>query len=201
MLAGEDGGTAALAEGASEDHLPPGNVVLVDKEDLPATQLEAVLGKAGYRVTRFREEGPFLEVYVPAENDCVLVALREPAGDGVAFIRQIRQAHPRTACVGMNRGQGIVATVEAMKAGATDVIQLPASRGELLATVRTAGDIARNASRREERQRQAAARVATLSEAQREIMALLLAGKAAEAIAPEREMAAEALEQLEVLAL
>ncbi len=195
LLAGEEGGTAALAEGASEDHLPPGIVYLVDERDLAASQLEAMLGKAGFRVTRFREEGQFLEAYVAGENDCVLVALREPAGDGVAFIRQIRQAHPRTACVGMNRGQGIVATVEAMKAGATDVIQLPASRGELLATVRTAGDIARNVSRREERQRQAAARVATLSQAQREIMGLLLAGKAAEVIAPERQMAAEALDE------
>jgi len=72
---------------------------------------------------------------------------------------------------------------------------LPASRGELLAAIRLASDIVRNATRRQELQRRKAARVATLSKAQREIMGLLLAGKAADVIAPERQMAMEALDK------
>lgn len=167
---------------------------------MAAGQLELILQKEGGSVTRLRAGAAFLASYVPGDSDCVLVALRDPAAAGIDLIRQIRQAHPQIACVGLGKGLGVVATVEAMKAGATDVIQLPISRRDLLATLRQASGLALNTSHVAERNRQALARLATLTDAQREIMALLLAGKTSEAIGQERHLSAEAL-QSEIAAL
>jgi len=73
--------------------------------------------------------------------------------------------------------------VKAMKAGASDFIEKPVSRNELLACIDRALDHARDASKRAAWREDAANRFRSLTQRQREIMALVLAGQPSKNIA------------------
>ena len=70
-----------------------------------------------------------------------------------------------------------------MKAGASDFIEKPVSRGELLASVEHALDVARDSSILTTRREAAAAHVASLTPRQQEIMERVLAGQPSKNIA------------------
>jgi two-component system CheB/CheR fusion protein len=67
--------------------------------------------------------------------------------------------------------------VEAMKAGATDFIEKPVGRDELLASIDRALDLSRDASRLSRWHEDAAERLALLTPRQRQVMDRVLAGE------------------------
>jgi two-component system CheB/CheR fusion protein len=73
--------------------------------------------------------------------------------------------------------------VQAMKAGALDLIEKPVSREELLASVELALELSRDAAKLSARREDAADHVASLTSRQREIMEMVLAGHPSKNIA------------------
>ena len=84
--------------------------------------------------------------------------------------------------------------IKAMKAGATDFIEKPFSRDELLASVGRALEMARDAGNIVAAHRDAADKIASLTPRQREVMDMVLAGHPSKNIAADLRISQRTVE-------
>jgi two-component system, chemotaxis family, CheB/CheR fusion protein len=102
---------------------------------------------------------------------------------GLALLQRLKSEENRLPAI-MITGQGDVSmAVEAMKAGAADLIEKPIARDELFASIERALERTRDLAKVSVRREAAAARLAGLTARQRQIMELVLAGHPSKNIA------------------
>ena len=108
---------------------------------------------------------------------CVVTDVRMPGLDGIAFLRRLRERGGAPPVIVMTGHADVPLAVEAMKEGAVDFIEKPFDDEVFLAAVRSA---LTRAGRRAEQDGQASAtvaRLATLTERERQVLDGLVAGK------------------------
>ena len=113
---------------------------------------------------------------------CVVTDVRMPGLDGIAFLRRLRERGGAPPVIVMTGHADVPLAVEAMKEGAVDFIEKPFDDEVFLTAVRSA---LTNAGCRAEQDGQAAAakaRLATLTERERQVLEGLVAGKSNKAI-------------------
>ncbi len=134
----------------------------------------------------FEAEGWIVVTHTSAENflatprsddaACLLVDNILPGMSGIELITQLRSQHVPIPSV-MMTGFGDAATaVAALKAGASDLIEKPASAAELLASVRHAVETASSPKPRAGTRTAAEKRFETLTDRERAVLARVLAG-------------------------
>ena len=170
--------TSAPANGAA-----PPTIFVVDDDKTVSHAVQIVLEEAGHRVKAFASCEAFLEAYHPGQGACLLVDAYLPGMDGFELLRRLRAERHRLPAI-MITGRGDVPmAVRAMKAGASDFIEKPVGRDELLASVNRALDQSRDQSKLLAWREKAAHQVADLTPRQRQIMDLVLAGQPSKNIA------------------
>ena len=106
-----------------------------------------------------------------------------PGMNGLTLLRRLHQAGHGLPAI-MITGNGDVAiAVEAMKAGASDFIEKPIKRAELLVSVDRALEQSRDAGKLSAWREDAANHVARLTQRQRQVMDMVLAGHPSKNIA------------------
>jgi two-component system CheB/CheR fusion protein len=158
-------------------------VFVVDDDHQVREAIRSVLEEGGYRVEAYSSCEDFLAAYRPGVEACLLIDARLPGMDGLELLQRLHATGDLLPAI-MITGSGDVPTaVKAMKAGASDFIEKPFSRDEILAGIARAleqsGDAAKLSSWRDH----AAHQVASLTERQRQIMDLVLAGHPSKNIA------------------
>jgi two-component system CheB/CheR fusion protein len=158
-------------------------IFIVDDDREVRDMMRAVLEDDGQKVQSFASCEAFLVAYQPGHVGCLLVDGYLPGMDGLELLQKlgsdVKQLRPI-----MITGHGdLKMAVEAMKAGAADFLEKPVNRPQLLAAiVRALGqssDSAKLSSNRED----AIAQMASLTNRQRQIMDLVLAGEPSKNIA------------------
>ena len=175
--------------------MPNGDVVHVIDDDAGVRQsLAFSLSTAGLAVRVYESAVAFLKALPHVQDGCIVTDIRMPEVDGLELQRKLK-ALKNTMPVIVITGHGDVAlAVEAMKAGAIDFIEKPFDDEGLLATIRSA--LARHEGDRERGSRAAEvrARLALLSERERQVLDGLVAGKPNKLIAYDLGISARTVE-------
>ena len=151
-------------------------VYVVDDDRGVREAICSVLEDAGLAVEAFGTAEAFLEAYHQGQEACLLVDAYLPGMNGLDLMQQLVARGHRLPTT-MITGHGDIAiAVEAMKAGAIEFIEKPIAGPELLTAVTRALDLARDATSSIAWHADARAQITTLTNRQREIMDLILAG-------------------------
>lgn len=176
----------SLPDAAERPHATPhGHLTLfiVDDDEGIRRWIRSVFEAEGHRVEDFPDGESFLAQYSPGAEECVLIDFGLPGMSGAALLAALREAGWFLPAIMITGYSDVAMAVAAMKAGASDFIEKPASPQDLLASVGRAIDRARNASERLSWKADAAGHLAALTARQREVLALVLAGSASKTIA------------------
>ena len=125
----------------------------------------------------------FLEAYRPGREACLLIDAYLPGMSGLELLQRLNEAGHRLPAIMITGNGDVPMAVQAMKAGASDFIEKPIGRDELLASIERALEASRDSSKLSAWREEAADRVASLTPRERQIMELVLAGHPSKNIA------------------
>lgn len=108
-------------------------VHLVDDDTSVRTTLARLIASAGYQVREYASGKEFLEISSSLTSGCVVLDIRMPELDGFAVQRELG-ARGFSLPIIMMTGSGDL-RVPALKGGATDFIQKPFGRSEIVAAL------------------------------------------------------------------
>jgi FixJ family two-component response regulator len=154
-----------------------GTVLVVDDDAGMRAAIQGLLRSVGLRVDAFASPQEFLATPRPAGPACAVLDVKMPGLTGLEVQRALAAAGVDLPIVFVTAHGDIPMTVQAMKAGALEFLQKPFHDAELLAAVEQA--LARDRAALAARARIAAlrARYQALTPREREVMALVVAGR------------------------
>ena len=157
--------------------MPDPTVFIVDDDPAVREGLSALLAAKRYKVEAFASAEEFLGAVGDGRSGCVVADVRMSGMSGLDLQRELsRRALPIPAVIITGHGD-VPLAVSALKAGAVDFLEKPFDSDAILASVEEA---LRRAGRRPETgfdRAAIAARAASLSAREREVMELVVAGQ------------------------
>ncbi len=166
--------------------LAPGDLSLVhiiDDDDAVRDSLALLLDSAGIAVRTYASASDFLALAPGLAAGCVLTDVRMPDLDGLALQRRLTEVGVTLPVIVMTGHADVPIAVAALKAGALDFLEKPFDDDRLLGAVRTALTASRDARRHAAAAARIAARLASLTPREREVLDLLVAGNPNKTIA------------------
>ena len=156
---------------------PIPTVFVVDDEESVRKGLARLLRSAGFSAVTFGSPCEFLDVCDPGVPGCLVLDVAMPGLNGLELQQALTNKGVGLPIIFLTGRADIPMTVQAMKQGAADFLTKPVNDETLLATIRNA--IERDRLRREAQVHRDAIeqRLATLTARQREVLALVIAGK------------------------
>ncbi len=161
----------------------PPVIFVVDDDDSIRGAIRAVLEDDDREVEDFATCEAFLAAFHPGRPGCLVLDAYLPGMNGIALLRRMREAGHALPAVMITGNGDVTIAVEAMKAGASDFIEKPIGRTELLASVDLALERSRDSGKLSAWRNDAASHVARLTPRQRQIMDMVLAGHPSKNIA------------------
>ncbi|WBQ09700.1 response regulator [Hyphomonadaceae bacterium ML37] len=151
-------------------------VHIIDDDPVILATMRRLLEAEGWMVETYASAENFLMCPRPDTNACLLVDNYLPGMDGLALVRQLRSENsPLPAVMLTGHGDASVA-VAALKAGASDLIEKPASAAELLASVRSALEAAESSHAQAHARKAAEAKFSSLTPRERDVLFEVLDG-------------------------
>jgi FixJ family two-component response regulator len=174
----------------------PGPIVFVLDDDLSVREaLRSLIRSVGLRCETFATAADFLRHPRPEEPACLVLDVHLPGGSGLDLPTELRKYGADLPIIFIT-GQGTIPmSVRAMKAGALEFLTKPFSERELLDAIRQAlvRDGAARAARAE--QHELHDRFAKLTARERDVFALVVAGRMNKEIAAELGTAEQTIKQ------
>ena len=161
----------------------PPVIYVVDDDDSIRGAIRAVLEDDDRNVEDYETCEAFLAAFRPGRAACLVIDAYLPGMNGITLLRRMREAGHALPAIMITGNSDVAIAVEAMKAGASDFIEKPISRTELLASVDHALERSRDSGKLSAWHNEAASRVASLTPRQRQIMDRVLAGHPSKNIA------------------
>jgi RNA polymerase sigma factor (sigma-70 family) len=153
-----------------------GLVYVVDDDPSLRTALALLVRSVDLEVQAFASAEAFLAHPRPDRPACLVLDIRMPGASGLALQEELVRSGVELPIVFLTAHADVPSSVQAMKAGAVDLVEKPFRAQQLLDAVQRALGRAR-AMRAESREREALERlVATLTPREREVLALVVAG-------------------------
>lgn len=169
-------------------------VFVVDDDSNVCKAIRAVLEEDGRTVETFSTSEAFIEAYRPDQEACLLIDAYLPGMNGLELLQKMHDAGHRLPAIMITGNSDVPMAVQAMKAGASDFIEKPIGRTELLASVKRALEQSRDATKLAAWREDAASHVAGLTPRQRQIMELVLAGHPSKNIAADLHISQRTVE-------
>jgi len=171
-----------------------GNVYVIDDDEAMRDSLNFLLDSAGFHVRLFETATSFLESLPKLEFGCVVSDVRMPGIDGIELLKRLKATNNRFPILIMTGHGDIPLAVEAMRLGAIDFLEKPFEEERLTAMIEGALRQAEPAARNEAVTQDIAARVASLSPRERQVMEGLIAGLSNKLIAREYDISPRTIE-------
>ena len=163
----------------------PAVVFVIDDDPSMRGALEDLVGSVGLQVRAFASPQDFLQSKLSDAPGCLVLDVRLPGMSGLAFQNELARLGVGLPVIFITGHGDIPMSVRAMKAGAVEFLTKPFHDQELLDAIHTA--IERDRDRRQEAVLVAdlQQRYATLTERERQIMTLVVIGRANKQVAAE----------------
>ncbi|MGC3981340.1 MAG: response regulator [Steroidobacteraceae bacterium] len=165
-------------------------------DDDPAVQqaLRLSFRSVGYRAEVFASATQFLDAYDEQMAGCILLDVRMPGLSGIELQEQLNQRHSILPIIFMTGHGDVPMAVTAMQAGALDFIQKPFNEQELIDRVTQA--LNRDAHNRSvlQEKHEIHKRLESLTPREREIMEMVVDGKANKVIAGDLQLSQRTVE-------
>lgn len=158
---------------ASSDYL----IAVVDDDRDVRQWLLRALTAHGYRVLTFSSAREYLDQCQAINPTCVLADIRMPGLDGIAMHRAARDNGHNVPTVFMTAIRDISTVVEAMKAGASDLLAKPFSIEQLLSAIRNAVEQSRHATNADRGLAERWRSLAQLTAREAQVAALVASGR------------------------
>ncbi|WP_407184590.1 response regulator FixJ [Bradyrhizobium centrosematis] len=171
-----------------------GHVYVIDDDAAMRDSLNFLLDSAGFGVTLFDDALAFLEALPRLEFGCVVSDVRMPGLDGIELLKRMKALQSTFPILIMTGHGDVPLAVEAMKLGAVDFLEKPFDDDRLTAMIESAIRQAEPAAKNEAVAHDIAARVASLSPRERQVMEGLIAGLSNKLIAREYDISPRTIE-------
>jgi len=158
-------------------------VHVFDDDEAMRQSLAFLLGTVGMEVQTYESAVAFLEVAPTVKAGCVITDVRMPELSGVELLRQLRERKLDIPVIVITGHGDVQLAVEAMKIGAMDFLEKPFDDEALLASVRSALNQLDQDQKRQAARSDVEARLASLSNRERDVLQGLVAGHANKQIA------------------
>jgi len=174
-----------MIEAGDEQH---STVVVIDDDASVREALRGLFESVGLRTDSYASVQAFANAGDPSGPHCIVLDIRLPGQSGLEFQEELARGGTPRPIVLISAHVDVAMAVRAMKAGAVDVLTKPVREQDLLEAVNRA--LAQDRVHRNEIQQQQvlSARYATLTERERQIMALVAAGRLNKQIAAEIDL-------------
>ena len=160
-------------------------VYIVDDDEAVRDSLALLLNFRGYRSRAFASAEALLEAWQADWRGCLLLDLRMGGMDGLSLQQTLGERGSRLPVVFLTGHGDIAHARAALRGGAVDFLEKPYAEAALLDAVREAMARDRVEHEASTRAAQIRARMQRLSERERQVMELVVAGK------PNRDIAAQ----------
>ncbi len=154
---------------------------VVDDDEAVRQSLAFLLGSAGLAVRLYDSAASFLAGLSSVSGGCLITDIRMPGMSGLELLHALKAKAFRLPTIVITGHGDVPLAVEAMKAGAIDFIEKPFDQEVLLSAVKTA--LERSGGGASEEERIVAAKLASLSARERQVLEGLIEGHSNKAIA------------------
>jgi two-component system, LuxR family, response regulator FixJ len=169
-------------------------VYVIDDDQAMRDSLDFLLGSANFHVTLFESAHHFLDAVSGIDFGCVVSDVRMPGIDGIELLKRLKARHSTFPVVIMTGHGDVPLAVEAMKLGAVDFLEKPFEDDRLIGMIETALRQAEAGAQSDAVTADVAARIATLSPRERQVMDGLIAGLSNKLIAREYDISPRTIE-------
>ena len=171
-----------------------GHVYVIDDDEAMRDSLNFLLDSSGFGVTLFDSAQSFIDALPGLAFGCVVSDVRMPGLDGIELLKRMKAQHSPFPILIMTGHGDVPLAVEAMKLGAVDFLEKPFEDERLTTMIEFAISQAAPAARNEAVAQDIAARVASLSPRERQVMEGLIAGLSNKLIAREYDISPRTIE-------
>ncbi len=166
---------------------------IIDDDDAMRDAMGFLLSTEDIPHETYPSARAFLAVAREAHG-CVVTDVRMPEIDGLQLVRRLKSLGVTLPVIVMTGHGDVALAVEAMKAGVIDFFEKPFDDSQILAAIRGALAQSGEGEARETERSRIAARIATLSGREREVLEGLLSGKANKVIALDLDISPRTVE-------
>ena len=170
------GARAARAQHGTGSASEQATVHVVDDDPMVREATRRLFEAEGWAVATYPSAEAFLAAPRPAARACLVIDDRLPGMSGVAMLEALRAERSYPPAVMLTGSGDTAMAVSAMKAGAADLIEKPASAADLLASIGRALEQATDDRARHGARRTALKSFADLTPREREVLAGVLEG-------------------------
>ncbi len=158
-------------------------VHVIDDDEAVRQSLSLLLRTAGVTARTYESASAFLNALPTIEAGCVITDVRMPGISGIELLRRLGEMQVKLPVIVITGHGDVPLAVEAMKNGAVDFLEKPFEDEHLIGSVRAALDRLQQNALRDAKQADVEARLATLTNREREVLEGVVAGKPNKAIA------------------
>jgi FixJ family two-component response regulator len=151
-------------------------VCVVDDDDAFRDSLRWLLESTGYRVAAYATAERFLAGYKAGTAACLVLDVRMPGLSGLELQQELNRRGEMLPIIFMTGHGDVPMAVTAVKNGAFHFLEKPFNDAQLLALIEQAASLGTFESSERAQGRCAAARLATLTQREREVMELVVRG-------------------------
>ncbi|MDT3381395.1 response regulator FixJ [Labrys neptuniae] len=169
-------------------------VFIIDDDAAVRDSLAFLLSTSGFTVTAFETAEHFLEALPRLGFGCVVTDIRMPEIDGIELLKRLKATAADLPVIVMTGHGDVPLAVEAMKLGALDFMEKPFEDERLINVLQAAFEQSSKATKVAADASELAARLASLSPRERQVMNGLVAGLSNKAIAKEYDISPRTVE-------
>jgi len=152
-------------------------VHVIDDDEAVRHSIEFLLRTAGLPTRTYDSASAFLDALPTIDPGCIITDVRMPGMSGIELLRRLGEMRVRMPVIVITGHGDVPLAVEAMKNGAFDFLEKPFADDLLLGSVRSALNRSQENAERDAECAEVEARLATLTNRERDVLEGLVAGK------------------------